>query len=167
MSYTTINGKPVRKIVPKASKLMQRVPEPEYRAANVKPSHSMASLALIRVGNERFTFFHNDDTDGRELYDQDDNLVLTVDSSLNFRDIEGRFANLHNEGGKWVFYYGPLRTRFDTDLTVNTPFREYCWEQLEQAEIVAIKHWLESELITPPLDAENNIIETTEEKGES
>lgn len=108
--------------------------------------HSLLALSLIRVGGKRFRFLHNTQTDGRELYDQEDNLVLEVEADLQFRDKDGRVGDLNNDGGEWVFYYGPLRTRFKTGVMVDRPGRSYCWENLEKAEVEAIKHYLESKL---------------------
>lgn len=106
----------------------------------------MLSLALIRVGGKRFQFFHNVETDGRELYDQDENLILIVDANLNFIEPAGRFGDLQVEGGRWVFYYGPLRTRFETGVDYDQPGRPCCWENLEKAEICAIEHYLATKL---------------------
>lgn len=108
----------------------------------------MLSLALIRVGGKRYQFFHNVETDGRELYDQDENLVMVIDHSLNFTGPDGKVGDMHTEGGQWVLYYGPIRTRFETGVMRDRPGREYCWENLEKAEIVALTHLLERKLPT-------------------
>lgn len=54
----------------------------------------MNRLATIRVGGKRFPFFHNNDTDGRELYDEDEKLVMTIDHSLNITGPDGRIGDM-------------------------------------------------------------------------
>lgn len=110
----------------------------------------MNHLDTIRVGGKFFPFFHNNDTDGRELYDEDQNLVMVIDHSLNITGPDGKVGNLRSEGdisgGQWVLYHGPIRSRFETGVYRDRPGRDYCWENLEKAEVVALTHLLERKL---------------------
>lgn len=116
----------------------------------------MISLATIIVGGKRYQFLHNVDTDGRELYDEEEKLVMTIDRSLNITGPEGKIGDMccegSNLGGQWVLYYGPIRTRFETGVYRDRPGRDYCWENLEKAEESALKHLLEVSLPKRQMD---------------
>lgn len=102
-------------------------------------------IGHFAVGESHYELHHKVDNDSREVRSGEDfSLTMVIDSSLRFTGPDGKIGDMCNEGGKWVFYFGPLRTRFDTGITVDTPHRSYCWEQLEKAEMAAAKHYLES-----------------------
>jgi len=139
MAYAVINGKLSKK--PKKDKWSAyQAPVSEYGSGVPQFQHSLSSIALIKHNGKRFMFYHNNTTDGRELYDQDENLVLTIDSSLNFTASGKRIGRMQSENDNWIFYLGDQR--FDTGIQRDTSVREYCWLQLENAEIAAIEHWL-------------------------
>lgn len=122
----------------------------------------MNALALIVVGGKRYQFFHNNDTDGRELYDQEENLIMTIDSNLAIAGPEGKIGDMCVEGithPKWVLYYGPNRTRFETGVDRDRLGRQYCWENLERAEVLALTHLLEASLPKRQMDELINCME--------
>lgn len=140
MSYTTIKGK-----------LVKTGESPTITRAAVKPAKKVLdNLRLIRTfteGGKHYGLFHNNDDDARYLHDEDGDLILILDANLNVKARDGHFGDIHSEGDNWIFYYGPLRTRFDTGVTVNTARRSYCWEQLEAAEVAVCRHYVQRTLL--------------------
>lgn len=99
----------------------------------------MILLKHISVGEKSYGFFHNNDDDARYLHDEDGDLILVIDRSLNIEARDGHFGSLEGEG-TWILYYGPISTRFDTGVAT----QNHSWKALEVAEIKVCEWYVQN-----------------------
>lgn len=112
-------------------------------------------LQYFTVGDKEFVLTHNLDDDSRAIVNEDGETVMEISSSLRFTGPDGEIGDLVTEGdeggGHWVFYYGPIRSRFDTGVFRDRPRRSYCWENLEHAEVEAAKRYISTNAPIPKI----------------
>lgn len=127
MGYTTINGKLVNRKAPRQAKY------------ELQAEKKMSLMKILDIGGDPYCLYHCNEDDARYLKDSDDDLVLVFDANLNVNARDGRFGTLENEGN-WILYYGPIRTRLDTEVEAS----DYCWNALEAAEIEVCKFYIQN-----------------------